>query len=370
MHDTAEALDLIEPLISGLVEDPLWSTFLNRLLHRVRADYASIVFRPLTMGPERNRVVHLYAGQASPPGVSQLYHDILHATDPMPYRDMAEGKVYPLAGLLQRGDPAHQSYFDQFLAPSGMTEMFMLRVAAPSGVSAWLTVSRREGAFDADAERLLGDLAPYLRAALAAHVAQERERMSARVASEAIRRLNFGWLTLDREGRILDADGNGARLLAGSGVLHAGRGGRLAARDPAIGREIEAALHEATHDPHARPRAIVLSRDPWRDMLLVASGLPGGASGPAPAVVAYVHADDWSSADRCDQLSQLFDLLPSEARLALALSRGSSIAEAAAELGLTVESARTYSKRIYAKTGARGLADLVRFIHRSVLSLA
>jgi len=370
MVDGDEAQDLIEPLISGLAEDPLWSTFLERLLRRARADYASIVFRPLPFGPERNRVVHLYAGQASPPGVSQLYHDILHAIDPLPYQDMVEGRVYRLGELLVSGDPAHQAYFDRFLVPSGMKVLRMLRVAAPSGVSAWLTISRREDPFNEATEALLAGLAPYFRAALTAHVAQERERISARVASEAIRRMNFGWLTLDREGRILDADPNGARLLAGPGVLHEGRGGRLSARDPAIRREIDAALREVQADPHARPRAIVLSRDPWRDMLLVAAGLASGASGPAPAVVAYVHADDWSSADRCEQLSQLFDLLPSEARLALALSRGSSIAEAAAELGLTVESARTYSKRIYAKTGARGLADLVRFIHRSVLSLA
>jgi DNA-binding CsgD family transcriptional regulator len=91
---------------------------------------------------------------------------------------------------------------------------------------------------------------------------------------------------------------------------------------------------------------------------------------PGPAVVAYIHSDTWSSADRCDQLAQLFDLIPCEARLALALSRGMSIAEAAVELGLTIESARTYSKRIYAKTAARGQVDLVRFIHRSVLAIA
>jgi DNA-binding CsgD family transcriptional regulator len=87
-------------------------------------------------------------------------------------------------------------------------------------------------------------------------------------------------------------------------------------------------------------------------------------------VLCYLHADHWSSADRCGQLAQLFDLTASEARLALALSRGLSIAEAGPEVGLTVESARTYSKRIYAKTGARGQADLVRFIHRSVLAIA
>ena len=91
---------------------------------------------------------------------------------------------------------------------------------------------------------------------------------------------------------------------------------------------------------------------------------------PAPALIAYVHGDSWSSADRCDQLAELFALLPSEARLALALSRGMTIAEAASDLGLTIETARTYSKKIYAKTGARGQPDLVRFIHRSVLAIA
>jgi DNA-binding CsgD family transcriptional regulator len=119
----------------------------------------------------------------------------------------------------------------------------------------------------------------------------------------------------------------------------------------------------------ARPRAIVLNRDPWLDMLLVPAALADGAAGPAPAVIAYVHADILSSADRCEELCQIFDLIPCEARLALALSRGMSIAEAAVALGLTLESARTYSKRIYAKTGARGQTDLVRFIHRSVATI-
>lgn len=58
-----------------------------------------------------------------------------------------------------------------------------------------------------------------------------------------------------------------------------------------------------------------------------------------------------------------------EASLVLALSRGKSIAEAAEAMNLTVGSARTYTKRIYAKTGARGQSDLIRFIHRSVMAL-
>jgi DNA-binding CsgD family transcriptional regulator len=288
----------------------------------------------------------------------------------MPYHDLVAGRVYALNELLRFGDPEHDRYRLQFLAPGGMKFMRMMRVEEASGVSAWLTAARAEREFAPAADGLLAAVGPYLRAALRSYVAMERERITASVAHEAIRRMNFGWLTLDAEGRVLDADAHGANMLAASTMLVKARGGRLTARAPDVAQEIAGAVAALVRDPHARPRAIVLSREPWLDMLLVAAAMHGGTTRPAPALVAYVHADHWSSADRCDQLGQLFDLIPSEARLALALSRGMSIAEAAGELGLTVESARTYSKRIYAKTGARGQADLVRFIHRSVLAIA
>ena len=90
----------------------------------------------------------------------------------------------------------------------------------------------------------------------------------------------------------------------------------------------------------------------------------------APVAIAYVHGDSWRSSDRCEQLAELFALSPSESRLALALSRGMTIAEAANAFGLTIETARNYSKIIYAKTGARGMPDLVRIVMRSALAIA
>ena len=370
MLSAEDAADLIAPLIEGMVEDPLWSTFLERLRRRMDADYVAIVFRPLPDGAPQNRLIHLHAGRAWPDEVNRQFREELRGNDPMPYHDLAANRVYALHELLRFGDPEHDRYRLQFLAPGGMGVMRMMRVEEPGGVSAWLTVSRAEGDFDAADEALIAAIAPFWTAALRSYVALERERITGSVAREAIRRMNFGWLTLDAQGRVLDADAHGAAMLAASTMLTQARGGRLTARDPAVAREIAAAVASLIGDPQARPRAIVLSRDPWLDMLLVSASIRTGGGGPAPSLVAYVHADDWSSADRCEQLGELFDLIPSEARLALALSRGMSIAEAAGELGLTVESARTYSKRIYAKTGARGQADLVRFIHRSVLAIA
>jgi DNA-binding CsgD family transcriptional regulator len=291
-------------------------------------------------------------------------------SDPLPYQEMTDGRVYALPELLRFGDPEHESYFNQFLVPSGMSILRMMRVVEASGVSAWLTVSRRKREFETETEALIDAIGPYLRAAVHSYVVLERERINASVANEAFRRMNFGWLTLDGEGCILDSDSHGENLLTGSGIIVRGRGRRLTSRNPKVAREITAAIQALLEDPRSRPRAIVLSHEPWLDMLLVAANIGSGATRPTPSLLAYVHADNWTSADRCEQLGQLFGLAPSEARLALALSRGMSITEAAAEIGLTVESARTYSKRIYLKTGARGQADLVRFIHRSVLAIA
>jgi DNA-binding CsgD family transcriptional regulator len=379
----ADGALLLEPLIAGLAQDPPWAAFLDALRARVRADYVSVTFRPFAgvaaampmpraMGePTPSRVIHLASGRQSPPIVAELYRTSLYDRDPVPYHELAEGRVYALPELLRGGDPAHDAYRQALLAPSGMNLMRMMRLAEPGGVSAWLSLSRGgEEDFSPQDDALIASLAPFLRAALGAFVALERARNAAAIAGEAISRMAFAWATLDANGVVLDTDAQGAKLLAEPGRLTRGRAGRLTARDGEVARAIASAIAALAGNPQARPRAIVLSREPWLDMLLVPASLRPGATGPAPSLIAYFHADRWSSADRCEQLGQLFDLLPSEARLALALSRGMSIAEAAGELGLTVESARTYSKRIYAKTGARGQADLVRFIHRSVLALA
>jgi DNA-binding CsgD family transcriptional regulator len=361
---------LVLRLLEGLGQEPLWSAFIALLRERLGADYASIVFRPIPVGQPQSRVVHLFSGADWPPLLAEAYREGAYLDDPLPYFALAEGRIYRLSELLTAGDPRHEDYRRRMLSPSGMNVMRIARVQERGGISAWLTVSRKSGEFAPAADALLAELVPYLRAAIAAEVALERERTSASVAGDAIRRLNFGWITLDAAGKVLGADSHGSSLLDTATMLLRGRSGRLAARDPQVNDEIATAIRALAGGSASRPRAIVLSREPWLDMLLVPANLPPGAAGPAPALVAYVHSDSWSSADRCEQLGQLFDLIPCEARLALALSRGMSIKEAAVELGLTIESARTYSKRIYAKTAARGQADLVRFIHRSVLAIA
>jgi DNA-binding CsgD family transcriptional regulator len=364
--------DLLPALLDGAFEDPLWASFLEKLRVATRADYASLTFRPPAQ--PLKEVVHLYAGTPWPAQVNKLYRQLFqeqpYDIDPLPYYEMAEGRTYSLDELLTPGEPIHDRYYTNFLVPSGMTAMRILRVVESSGVNAWITITRREQDFSADAAGLTNALVPYLRSALRGFVALERERFNASLANDAIGRLAFGWLTLSPAAEVLDTDSQGAQMLAHSGILSRNAAGRLAARPRELEREILQAIRAISADSRSRPRAMILSRDPWLDMLLVPTHKRSISAKPDPAVIAYVHGDNWSTADRCEQLAELFVLLPSEARLALALARGMTITEAAAELGLTVETARNYSKKIYSKLGARGQSDLVRFVMRSVLAIA
>lgn len=372
---TTETVDnLLLALMRGAFETPLWSTFLDELRRCTRADYSSLVFRPLGLAP--NTVFHLFSGSRCPPAIQQLYRDSFYREDPTPYHEMIEGYVYALDELLCKDDPAHEAYLREIMIPSGMNRARMLRVEEPGGVSAWLTITRCKGDFDSGDNALLSRIVPYLRSVLHSYMALERERTNALLAGDAIKRLSYGWMTLDASGHILETNDHGRHILENSGALSRDTHGVLRVACSRQGRDILETIKTLAETAHAKPRAIVVRRDPWLDMLLVPAGRTAlfarstQSAQSAPAVVAYIHGDSSLSSDRCEQLIQLFGLLPSEARLALALGRGMSISEAAGELNLTVESARTYTKKIYAKMGARGHADLVLFIHRSVLQIA
>ena len=61
-------------------------------------------------------------------------------------------------------------------------------------------------------------------------------------------------------------------------------------------------------------------------------------------------------------MRELYALTVVEARLAAWLAQGKSVHEAAAAMGITVNTARAYLKRIYDKTGVRRQPELVRVL--------
>lgn len=123
-------------------------------------------------------------------------------------------------------------------------------------------------------------------------------------------------------------------------------------------------------------------RDGWDDARVVRS-IPIPADQTRPAMV--VHAvplrraarDIFSGGDvliaatemrlrdtgpPVELLRGLFDLSPAEARIAAALTRGSTLQEAAAQQNITVKTARTYLAQVFRKTGTIQQSQLVALL--------
>ncbi|MFD1883843.1 helix-turn-helix transcriptional regulator [Paracoccus pacificus] len=81
------------------------------------------------------------------------------------------------------------------------------------------------------------------------------------------------------------------------------------------------------------------------DVLMVVNRFASGANVPSHAV-----------------LSVVFDLTPSEARLATELARGNSLRSAAGALGISFSTARTYLARIFDKTGTSQQSAMVALV--------
>ena len=327
-----------------------------------------MIFRP--PGRPLGEALHLFSGDLPAPEVIDVYEHYLGSLNLLSDFGMDEGAVYTFDDVYPPRQKEHLPFYHEVIVPSGVTAARMIRVVEPTGISAWLTISRRGGDFGSPEDKLLAELAPILRGALRNYIALERERYTSALARDALRRLYFSWMTLDAGGGILDYDPEMEHVFERSQVLSRGASGRLIAKPPHLEGAILQAIREIAKTPRARPRAFTLSWDPWLDMLLMPAVQKQLTVGQPAAVVAYVHGDSWQASDRCEQLIELFRLSRGEARLALAISRGMSIAEAAVKFGLKTETARKYTKSIYSKTGARGLPDLVRIVMRSGLAFA
>jgi len=314
----SDEIDLLTALHEGLHEEPRWATFLARMQRRTRADHVSLI---VAQGDTPiHEASQWFAGRDVKAQAQQLAD--LAGLDPTPYHRLRPGRVYSSMEMIDPDDASHARFQRDYLERIGIRFGRFMRVTAQDGLCAWLTVTRAADDFVAADSALLSSLAPHLSIALRTLAELERTRFRAAIADDALQRAGIAWTALDRDGRKLE--GGGAR----SDAAEAGE--RLPVPVPA--RHLAAST---------LPASLVLSRH----------------TRPLGQAAASV-------------LARQFALTTGEARLAVRLAAGDSLHDAATALGLTIETVRTYSKRLFVKTGTQGQPDLVRLVLSGVAVLA
>jgi DNA-binding CsgD family transcriptional regulator len=167
---------------------------------------------------------------------------------------------------------------------------------------------------------------------------------------------------LDAMGKVIDLN-NCLRELLGPDLNVIRK--RFRCVDSAAQRDLDAAITLATtHDPRRRGAAVGRASIPYGERSNLNVTVVPYAQGPATffgaaRAVALFKDPTFRRIPSVKELMTMFGMTRSEAQLAVALVRTSSLRAAADECELTWGSARQYMSAIYQKTGTSGQVELV-----------
>jgi DNA-binding CsgD family transcriptional regulator/PAS domain-containing protein len=386
---SADHRELFLPLIEGIHESPPWGVFLRNLVARMQARRAFMIITLANAAPDQApAVIHV----ASPRAAHEPRIDFraLAALRLHPHAPLRPGRVYALDEMLDYDDRAQLVAQRTALHAMGIRYGRFLRVSAGGAADAWLVLVREREDFSGSAVAVLDAVAVHLAAGLRTLAVLCEQRLQTALATAALGRLGVGQLAFDGEGRVMACDPLAEAMLTLVPEPGGRAGRRLQLRADAA-RRIDAACQALAADTQAPGQVIRIDEARAIDLLLRRSDLVLAEPGARPAVIGVLRTDslctdvlrtdslctdvlrnDAREAARAAirTLAARHGLSANEAALAHALSQGERLAEAGARLNLTVETARNYSKRIYAKTGARGQADLVRIVLTGLAPLA
>jgi DNA-binding CsgD family transcriptional regulator len=95
----------------------------------------------------------------------------------------------------------------------------------------------------------------------------------------------------------------------------------------------------------------------------------GPPAGPAASALILVVDPDRALPPSAAQLRQLYGLTHAESEVAVAAVRGEGLSAIAADLDVSLATARTHLQHVFEKTGTRRQAELVRLILASGVNL-
>jgi DNA-binding CsgD family transcriptional regulator len=257
------------------------------------------------------------------------------------------------------------------------------------GVSAWETDPRTADMPTAcsfyrgdDAEdyseverRKLALLLPHFSRSLGVMARLRLKDLQVASTLSALERLPLAVVLMSRAGNALFANRSATAMLARTTLLRlersrSGQGlGRLVARSPGVSREIEKALLTAsriTDVLHFSSLIKVPSEQPGQGWSIQISRLgPANqfsAEGELPEIIAFLTDPDQPVRMATGLLCRTYGLTPAEERVAVAATAAGPLEELADTLLLRINTVKTHLRQVYAKTGVRGRAELVRLV--------
>jgi DNA-binding CsgD family transcriptional regulator len=345
-----------EPLLAEIMRF-LESSAIALISHDFRHNLGSII---LAKGYTQ-KYVSAYAS-------SHAHHNVWLARE-RDYRP--PGTIHIGEQLVSEPQLMRSRFYTEWLGPQNLHHRLCAVLSREGATAVFLEVMRpREwagfAAGDIDRCRVL---LPHLQRALRTRRRLAELEVERDAALRALDQLPWGVVFVDEHGHRLAANRHAQEILvAGDGLT--ARGNTLRAEladETARLEELLTSALDRTGEKRSRAGGTLSITRPSGAHPLSVAVVPLhieienlGERGPIAAI--FVADPDLPLDSHEQHLRALYALTAGEARLASWLLQGKSVDEAAAAMGITVNTARAYLKRIYNKTGVRRQPELMRLL--------
>jgi DNA-binding CsgD family transcriptional regulator/PAS domain-containing protein len=368
------SVDLFSHILGTIYDAALdqagWATCLEAVRSELAGNYASLIVRAETS--DDIGLIVSAGGER---------HDI----DPgnpfialSPFTGMKPDQLVTVADVLSEEEWRASTYYRDWCAPQDVFHVLAADIATRGGIYGFRVTRPEAAPAFSQADIAFGRrLIPHIKRALNLHLSIDSDRKVSTVYSHAMTQLMIGVVVLDQTGQVMDCNP------AATAILGLKDGLRV------VGKQIEASYVSENHKLQGMVRNALLRPQGSKMSLTEAMAVtrPSGRLSWG-VIVESILADQWTEGKQRPSVAvfvrdsegqvhppvrlaqQLFQLTPAETALAIELTNGLSLEEAAEALHIRRNTARAHLRSIFSKTGVRRQTELVRMFLNSVAWLS
>ncbi|HLJ51840.1 MAG TPA: helix-turn-helix transcriptional regulator [Rhizomicrobium sp.] len=257
-------------------------------------------------------------------------------------------------------------WYNDYLRPSEIHHAVGAEFAVEPGLIAAVAIHRPADAapFEADDRAKLALVLPHLTQALRLMRRMEANERGLRGGFNALASLSVGIVVVGPGNRVRSLNEAAERLAQSASGMRI-HNGRLELSDPRLDERLRAAVKAASLAPFGHSlsagETIVVPAGEGQSFTLRVGPLPPDPSAAVePLAVIFVGVPAPAPRSWSEHIRAVYNLTPAESRLVFALLNGSRLAEYASDTGVSIHTAQSQIKSVFAKTGCRRQSDLMR----------
>ena len=375
MNARQELSSLIGEIYDATLDGSRWNGALQSIASFVPGSFVNLFSQDAT----RKSAEAFYSYGIEPKFLELYFQKYMHINPLFPAMLFFEpGRILTEEDVMPKREFFNTRFYKEWVEPQGLVES-MASVLEKSAISvAGIAIGRSasDGPVNEECRERLSLIVPHIRRAHFIGKVVESKAAEAAALADVLDGLDAGAFLLAANGRIVHANASGLLLLA-DGRLLKDIGGRLTALDAEGNVALQSAWSKVAHGDEASDLRISIplpasSGDRYVAHLLpLVSGIRRRAGSIYDAIAAiFVSKATMAAQHPIEALAKAYKLTPTEMRVLMTTVHIGGVPEVAPILGISETTVKTHLSRIFAKTGAKRQADLVKLVagHTSPLS--